>query len=171
MWLLKTLTPDHNTISNFRRDNPQAIKKVFRETVRVANYFNLIGGTLIAGDSTKLRAQNSKKNNFNEKKIERHLGYIEKKLEEIVELVNNVMVDPDIDIEYCIPDVATTSETCDVSGDPYILATYIVSEYTRPTRKIRLSGSNMQNTPRVIADLVTFSIEQFKTDIDSVEMG
>ena len=82
MWLLKMLAPDHNTISNFRRDNPKAIKKVFRETVRVANYFNLIGGTLIAGDSTKFRAQNSKKNNFNQKKTDRHLEYIENKLSE-----------------------------------------------------------------------------------------
>jgi transposase len=82
MWLLNSLSPDHNTISNFRRDNGKAIKKVFRETVRIAQYFNLIGGTLIAGDSTKLRAQNSKKNNFNQKKIDRHLEYIEKKLEE-----------------------------------------------------------------------------------------
>lgn len=82
MWLLKCLKPDHNTISNFRRDNPKAIKKVFRETVRIARYFNLIGGTLIAGDSTKLRAQNSKKNNYNQKKIDRHLEYIENKLAE-----------------------------------------------------------------------------------------
>ena len=82
MWLLKNLRPDHNTISNFRRDNPKAIKKVFRETVKIAKHFNLIGGTLIAGDSTKLRAQNSKKNNFNQKKIDRHLEYIENKLKE-----------------------------------------------------------------------------------------
>jgi transposase len=82
MWLLRTLQPDHNTISNFRRDNPKAIKKVFRETVRISRYFNLIGGTLIAGDSTKLRAQNSKKNNFNQKKINRHLEYIDNKLAE-----------------------------------------------------------------------------------------
>ncbi len=82
IWLLKNLTPDHNTISNFRRDNPQAIKKVFRETVRIAQYFNLIGGKLLAGDSTKLRAQNSKKNNYNQKKIDRHLEYIENKLTE-----------------------------------------------------------------------------------------
>ena len=82
MWLLKNLRPDHNTISNFRRDNPKAIKTVFKETVRIAKYFDLIGGTLIAGDSTKLRAQNSKKNNFNQKKIDRHLEYIENKLEE-----------------------------------------------------------------------------------------
>ena len=82
MWLLKCLQPDHNTISNFRRDNPKAINKVFRATVQVAKHFNLIGGKLIAGDSTKLRAQNSKKNNYNESKIERHLAYIENKLQE-----------------------------------------------------------------------------------------
>jgi transposase len=33
MWLLKGLVPDHNTISNFRKDNPKAIKKVFRATL------------------------------------------------------------------------------------------------------------------------------------------
>jgi hypothetical protein len=93
------------------------------------------------------------------------------KLEAIVALVNNVMVDPDIDVEYCIPDVATTSETCDVSGDPYILVTYVVSEYTKPTRKIRLTDTYLKNTAKAIANLVTFSIEQFKTEIDSVEMG
>jgi len=82
MWLLKCLRPDHNTISNFRRDNPKAIKKVFRATVQIAKHFDLIGGKLIAGDSTKLRAQNSKKNNYNQVKIDRHISYIDNKLEE-----------------------------------------------------------------------------------------
>jgi len=82
MWLLKCLKPDHNTISNFRRDNPKAIKKVFRTTVQIAKHFDLIGGKLIAGDSTKLRAQNSKKNNYNQAKIDRHIAYIDNKLEE-----------------------------------------------------------------------------------------
>lgn len=82
MWLLRCLIPDHNTISNFRRDNPKAIKKVFRQTVQLAKHFNLIGGKLLAGDGTKLRAQNSKKNNFNQKKIDRHIAYIDRKLSE-----------------------------------------------------------------------------------------
>lgn len=82
MWLMKCLVPDHNTISNFRRDNPKAIRRVFRATVQLAKHFNLIGGKLLAGDSTKLRAQNSKKNNFNEAKIERHITYIDARLEE-----------------------------------------------------------------------------------------
>ena len=88
MWLLGSLNPDHNTIANFRRDNGKSIKKVFRETVRLARHFDLIGGTLLAGDSTKLRAQNSKKNNFNQKKIDRHLEYIENKLKEYNQLVS-----------------------------------------------------------------------------------
>ena len=82
IWLMKNLHPDHNTISNFRRDNPKAIKKVFRATVQVARHFKLIGGRLIAGDSTKLQAQNSKKNNFSQKKIDRHIAYIDQKLDE-----------------------------------------------------------------------------------------
>lgn len=82
LWLMKGLVPDHNTISNFRKDNPKAIKKVFRATVNIAKNLDLIGGILLAGDGTKLRAQNSKKNNYNQKKIDRHIAYIENKLEE-----------------------------------------------------------------------------------------
>jgi len=89
IWLLKGLSPDHNTISNFRRDNPKAIKRVFRTTVEIAKNFELIGGKLLAGDSTKLRAQNSKKNNFNPKKITRHLEYIEGKLSEYEAQLSN----------------------------------------------------------------------------------
>ena len=80
IWLMKSLVPDHNTIANFRKDNPKAIARVFRATVNLASYFELIGGSLVAGDSTKLRAQNSKKNNFNPAKIERHIAYIDNKL-------------------------------------------------------------------------------------------
>ena len=82
IWLMKGLVPDHNTIANFRKDNPKAIARVFRATVKMASHFELIGGSLVAGDSTKLRAQNSKKNNFNPAKIERHIAYIDARLEE-----------------------------------------------------------------------------------------
>ncbi|MEZ5199121.1 MAG: transposase [Bacteroidales bacterium] len=82
MWLLNSLQPDHNTISNFRRDNPEAIKKVFRATVQIAKHFKLIGGRLLAGDSSKFRVRNSKKNNFNQRKIHRNTAYIDNKLDE-----------------------------------------------------------------------------------------
>jgi len=93
------------------------------------------------------------------------------KLEKIVELVNKAMVDPDIDIDYCIPGVETTLENCDGSGDPYILLTYVVSEYTKPTRTIHLGKTALLSTAEEVANKVTFSIEEFKGEIDSVEMG
>jgi transposase len=93
MWLMRGLAPDHNTIANFRKDNPKAIQKVFRATVQLAKHFELIGGKLIAGDSTKLRAQNSKKNNFNPKKLERHITYIDTKLDEY----NQILAEQDQD--------------------------------------------------------------------------
>ncbi|WP_246236383.1 IS1182 family transposase [Flavobacterium ajazii] len=87
MWLLRGLVPDHNTIANFRKNNEKSIRKVFRKTVSLAQDFELIGGTLLAGDSTKLRAQNSKKNNFNPNKIEKHIAYIDSKLEEYTQIL------------------------------------------------------------------------------------
>lgn len=99
IWLLKGLQPDHNTISNFRRDNPKAIKNVFRATVKIAKHFDLIGGTLIAGDSTKLRAQNSKKNNYNQDKIDRHVTYIDNKIEEYNNLLATADGDKKVEIE------------------------------------------------------------------------
>ena len=104
-WLLKELTPDHNTIGNFRRDNPKAIKLVFRKMVTMCKRLDLIGGKVIATDGTKLRAQNSKKNNFNQKKIDDHLAYIDNKLHEyldaldIADAAETIELDPDIDKE------------------------------------------------------------------------
>ena len=95
MWLMRGLVPDHNTIANFRKENPKAIRKIFHSTVSLAKNFDLIGAKLLAGDSTKLRAQNSKKNNFNPAKIERHITYIDIKLEEYNQLL--AAQDKDID--------------------------------------------------------------------------
>lgn len=81
IWLLKNLKPDHNTIARFRKANDRAIKRAFRATVELARNYELIGAVLIAGDSTKLRAQKSKKNNYNHKKVGRHLDYIDRKLQ------------------------------------------------------------------------------------------
>lgn len=81
MWLMQGLVPDHNTIANFRKDNPKAIRRIFHATVSLARNFDLIGAKLLAGDGTKLRAQNSKKNNFTHAKIERHIAYIDQKLD------------------------------------------------------------------------------------------
>ncbi|XQP83964.1 MAG: transposase [Candidatus Pollutiaquabacter aromativorans] len=48
----------------------------------------LTGKTLVALDSSKLRAVNSKKNNFNQKKIDRQLEYIDTKIQSYIEELN-----------------------------------------------------------------------------------
>lgn len=94
---------------------------------------------------------------------------LKEKLEKIVELVDKAMIDPDIDIEYCIPDVETSVKDCDIRGVPYILVKYSEDSYT--SRKVRLTERYLKNSPQEIANLVTFSIEQFKSEIDAVKMG
>ena len=45
---------------------------------------------------------------------------LKEKLEKVVDLVDNIMVDPEINVECCIPGVAMTSPTCNMVKDPYI---------------------------------------------------
>ncbi len=80
MWLIHEQRPHYKTIANFRKDNPKAFKKVFRYFVALLKDWKLIDGKTIAIDSFKIRAQNSLKNNFNERKVKRHIEYIDNKI-------------------------------------------------------------------------------------------
>jgi len=57
------------------------------------------------------------------------------------------------------------------SDHPYILLTYVVSEYNKRTRKVHLGSTALEDTVEDIANHVTASIVEFKAEIDSVEMG
>jgi transposase len=81
-WLLKGLKPSPRTILYFRKNNAAAFKKAFQHFVLLLKEWKLIEGQTIAIDSFKIRAQNSLKNNFNQKKIDRHLEYIDGKIAE-----------------------------------------------------------------------------------------
>ena len=82
MWLLSGLRPRYHTISDFRSQNKKAIREIFRRFIYLLKQWELVEGETIAIDSFKVRAQNSLKNNFNEKKIDRHMGYIDEKISE-----------------------------------------------------------------------------------------
>ena len=81
IWLIRKLKPDFKTIADFRKDNKQALKKVFRDFSKLCDEWELFGKELIAIDGSKFRACNSKKNNYNTKKLERHLQYLDEKIE------------------------------------------------------------------------------------------
>jgi transposase len=80
MWLLKGLHPCFRTIAGFRSEHPEAFRNTFRHFVSGLNRSGLLGRKTVAIDGTKFRAVNSKKNNFNQKKIDRQLAYIDEKI-------------------------------------------------------------------------------------------
>lgn len=82
IWLLKGLRPSARKIAYFRKNNATAFKKSFRFFVSILKDWTLITGEVIAIDSFKIRAQNALKNNFNQKKIDRHIEYIDNKIAE-----------------------------------------------------------------------------------------
>ncbi len=81
IWLMKGLRPSARKIAYFRKNNAKAFKQAFRHFVLILKDLNLIDGETIAIDSFKIRAQNSSKNNFNQKKINKHIEYIDNKIE------------------------------------------------------------------------------------------
>ena len=82
MWLMCKLKPDFKTIADFRRDNPQAIKKVCREFTLWCKRLELFGGELVAIEGSKFGAVNSPKRNFTEKKLKRLIEEIDGKIEQ-----------------------------------------------------------------------------------------
>jgi transposase len=80
IWLLRKLRPDFKTIADFRRDNGQAIKSVGRQFILLCRKLELFGGELVAIDSTKIKAQNSKGRNYSEAKLKALLAEIENKV-------------------------------------------------------------------------------------------
>jgi hypothetical protein len=89
--------------------------------------------------------------------------------EQLIELVDNVMVDPDIDIEYFIPDDQAVASSDIVISDPYVLVKYSEDSYTE--RKISLREEYIKNSAQNLANYITFHIEQFKEELDSLHYG
>ena len=94
-WLCQSQTPEFRVIATFRTykndekkiNHQKALKEVFRTFNRFLNGEELFGKETVATDGTKIRAQNSKKKNYTEdklnKKIELSDANINKYLEEL----------------------------------------------------------------------------------------
>jgi transposase len=82
MWLMKKLAPDFKTIADFRKDNVDCIKPVFKEFVYLCRSLDLYGAQIVAIDGSKFKAVNSKSNNLNEKTVALRLKRVEEKIAE-----------------------------------------------------------------------------------------
>jgi transposase len=98
MWLMKKLAPDHKTIADFRKENVDCIKGVFKEFVYLCRSLDLYGAQLVAIDGTKFKAVNSRSNNLNEKAVALRLKKTEEKIAEYLkEMDQNDTADSDKD--------------------------------------------------------------------------
>jgi transposase len=85
IWLVEGLKPDFKTIADFRRDNPKALKNVFKEFVLFCHKMGLISMKLLAVDGTKLRGQNGRGEVYRREKLEEIERAVEKGLERYFE--------------------------------------------------------------------------------------
>ena len=93
IWLLRRLTPDFKTIADFRRDNRQAFRQVFREFVRLCRELDLYGRELIAVDGTRIKAVNHRDRNFTQAKLKRDLQRIDERLDRYLDQMNEADAD------------------------------------------------------------------------------
>ena len=82
MFLLNELKPDFRTISDFRKDNPEPIREVFREFVKFCGKHGIYKKELIAIDGTKVRAQNADDKCYNREILVKKIVRIDEHIEE-----------------------------------------------------------------------------------------
>ena len=80
LWLLKRLSPDHKTISDFRRENPEPLRDVFKQFVQTCRELALFGKELVAIDSTKFKAHNSRDRVQSKKQLDDSIDRINKSI-------------------------------------------------------------------------------------------
>ncbi|MBS1135146.1 MAG: transposase [Burkholderiaceae bacterium] len=81
MWLTGRLAPDFKTIADFRRDNGAGLRAVCRRFVQLCRQLKLFSEAIVAIDSSKFKAVNSRDRNFTPNKVERRQQQIEESIQ------------------------------------------------------------------------------------------
>ena len=80
MWLVSGVRPDFRTISDFRKDNAEALRKVF--SALVERLSGAVAWGFCSVDGSKFRASNSKANNFTASKLDDRIEWLERHVDE-----------------------------------------------------------------------------------------
>ena len=81
MWLTGRLAPDFKTIADFRRNNGTGIRNVCRRFVLLCRDLKLFSQAIVAIDSSKFKAVNSRDRNFTPRKVDRRQQQIEESIQ------------------------------------------------------------------------------------------
>jgi transposase len=81
MWLTGRLAPDFKTIADFRHDNGEGIRNVCRRFVQLCRDLKLFTQAIVAIDSSKFKAVNSRDRNFTPGKVDKRQQQIEQSIQ------------------------------------------------------------------------------------------
>src|SRR5678809_236607 len=81
MWLTGRLAPDFKTIADFRHDNGAGIRNACGRFVALCRELKLFSQAIVAVDSSKFKAVNSRDRNFTPAKIEKRKQQIEESVQ------------------------------------------------------------------------------------------
>ena len=85
IWLTCKLAPDFKTIADFRKDNRNGIKQIFREFLKLCNRLDLLSFRCVAVDGTKERAQNHLDNIYRKESMDQISARIHERIEKYLE--------------------------------------------------------------------------------------
>jgi transposase len=85
IWLLRHLKPDFKTIADFRSDNRNAFRPIFRQFVLLCRQLNLYGRELLAVDGTRIKAVNNKDRNFTRASLTQFINLADAKLDDYLQ--------------------------------------------------------------------------------------
>lgn len=83
MWLTGLHAPDHNTLWRFWTANRKQIRRVFRQTVKIAAEAGMVSMALHAVDGTKIQSRASSREAWDRKNLEKLLARTDQKIAEV----------------------------------------------------------------------------------------
>ena len=87
IWLINELKPDDKTICNFRKNNKEALYKIFKEFTIICKKAKLFSTELISVDGSKYEASRGKNKIFTKDKIKHRIEAIENHIKEYLERI------------------------------------------------------------------------------------
>ena len=88
MWLTGNQTPNHKTISEFRRNNKHSIQKAYKEFNKLCYKMGLCSRDIVVADGSKFRAWNRKDNYYTKAKVSKQLEMYQERMEQYLETLD-----------------------------------------------------------------------------------
>ena len=99
MWLTGRLAPDFKTIADFRRDNGAGIRNVCRRFVQLCRELKLFSQAIVAIDSSKFKAVNSRDRNFTVGKVDKRQQQIEESIQRYLDALDTADRTQPVEVE------------------------------------------------------------------------